>query len=149
VATDHSLDFTIRNLTSADIPELIALWHASGLPLKEAGRDRPDMLKRELETYPNNFIGAFEEGELIGVVLATWDGRKGWINRLAVRPDRRRSGVALALVKAAEAELERRGAMIIAAMIEPENETSIRFFASAGYEDYRVVYVTKRKGKDV
>ena len=42
------------------------------------------------------FVGAFEGERLVGSALGSVDGRaKGWINRVAVDPDRRRRGLGL------------------------------------------------------
>jgi len=144
------LKTTIRKLDPSYVDDIIALWNAAGLAIKPGGRDRPEALAAEIKAYPDNFIGAFAGDRIVGVVLATWDGRKAWINRLAVSPDCRRSGIAARLVAAAEEELDRRGALIIAALIEGDNDASIAFFRDAGYAVYDgVVYVTKRKGPDV
>lgn len=102
-----------------------------------------------MEQYPDNFIGTFDDGALIGAVLATWDGRKGWINRLAVHPNYRGRGIGRRLLEAAEDELEGRGALIIAALIEVDNAHSRRLFEQTGYADYgEIVYVSKRKEAD-
>jgi len=102
-----------------------------------------------MERNPDNFIGVFHDSRLIGAVLATWDGRKGWINRVAVHPDYRRRGTGSALIKAAEEELESRGALVIAALIEVDNTRSRRLFQGIGYLDYgEIVYVSKRKEAD-
>ena len=140
----------IRKLTPAELPAILALWKAAGLPTKPAGRDHPERLQIEMEQYPDNFIGAFSGERLVGVVLASWDGRKGWVNRVAVHPEFRRRGVGEALIAAAERELGRRGALIIAALIETDNVPSIRLFESCDYVAHGGnVYMTKRKGQDV
>jgi len=53
---------------------------------------------------------ASDAGELIGSIFCTLDDDALYVGRLAVRPDRRRRGVASALVDAAKAEARRRGA---------------------------------------
>jgi ribosomal protein S18 acetylase RimI-like enzyme len=78
-------------------------------------------------------------------VVATDDGRKGWINRLAVSPEARRGGIAKALVGAAEAVLAARGILIISCLIEGENEPSLGLFASLGYaRQDDIVYHARR-----
>lgn len=143
------MSIEMRKLTPAELPDLLRLWRDAGLPTKPAGRDHPDRLRREMESYPDNFIGAFVDGRLVGSVLATWDGRKGWINRVAVLPECRRQGIGQTLIKAAEEELEGRGALIIAALIEVDNTSSRRLFERTGYADYgEIAYVSKRKEGD-
>jgi len=90
------------------------------------------------------YLGAFEDSTLVGVVFATHDTRKGWINRLAVRPKVRRTGIASRLVRAAERALASRGIRLVAALVETENLPSLRLFRRLGYEVYPHHYVRKR-----
>jgi len=144
------MSVVLRRLGADHLDALLELWREAGLPIKPGGRDHPERLRRELEDHPDNFIGAFEGDALVGAALATWDGRKGWINRVAVRPRHRRAGIARLLIAEAERELERRGALIIAALIETDNLASRRLFVDCGYAEYGdIVYATKRKGPDV
>jgi ribosomal protein S18 acetylase RimI-like enzyme len=99
---------------------------------------------------PELFLGAFQNGRLIGSVIATFDGRRGWVNRLAIVPEERRRGVAKALIARAEKLLRQRGAMIIGAHVERENTASLRFFERCGYNlRGDIVYVSKRERPDV
>lgn len=140
----------LRKLSPAHLPELLELWRSAGLTIRPAGRERPDILQCEMEQFPDNFIGAFAGDRLVGVVIASWDGRRGWINRIAVHPELRHRGIARALIAAAEAELQRRGALVIAALVEPDNTTSLALFREAGYRDTpSAVYLSKRKAADV
>jgi ribosomal protein S18 acetylase RimI-like enzyme len=139
----------IRHLTRADLPELVSVWNRAGLTTRPAGRDHPDRLAAELAEFPRNFLGAFERGTLVGGCIATWDGRRAWINRLAVIPSRRRTGVAQALVAAAESELRSRGALLIAVLVEPHNSASLSLFNRLGYRDVpSAVYLSKRDRPD-
>jgi len=134
-----------RRLKTSDIPAMIDVWKKSALPIREKTRESPQALRAEMKAGPQNFIGAFDGEELVGLVLATSDGRKGWINRLAVEPSHRHKGIALKLIQEAEEELVSRGIQIISALIDKENEVSFTLFAKAGYEIREdIVYVRKK-----
>lgn len=140
----------VRFLTREDLPALVQVWTASGLTIRPAGRERPDRLAAEWAQYPRNFIGAFAGEAMIGACIASWDGRRGFVNRLGVLPAWRRTGVASKLVQAAESELRARGAQIIAALVEPNNSASLSLFDRLGYRDVpRAVYLSKRDAPDV
>jgi GNAT superfamily N-acetyltransferase len=82
---------------------------------------------------------------LVAVALLTHDGRKGWINRLAVDPACRRRGLAARLVGEAERWFcQELGLEVWAALIEAGNEASLALFAQLGYQPADVVYVSKR-----
>ncbi len=59
---------------------------------------------RKLERDPELFLLALSEREIVGTVMGSYDGRRGWMGRLAVAPSQRGLGLARLLVD----ELERR-----------------------------------------
>jgi ribosomal protein S18 acetylase RimI-like enzyme len=124
----------------------MALWHRSGITsLKPHGRDNRETFARQLQGSTQTVIGLEVEGELVGVVVATHDGRKGWINRLAVDPAHRRRGWGVRLMAAAEQKLRSQGIRVIAALVEESNEASLTLFQQQGYslaED--ILYLSKR-----
>jgi ribosomal protein S18 acetylase RimI-like enzyme len=141
---------TIRELGSEDYEAVMRLWREADLPFRPLGRDRPDKVAVELQRGTAVFLGAEADGgELVGVVLGTHDGRKGWINRLAVAPAYRRRGIARVLVREIEAHLEAQGLEITAALIESHNRSSLSFFQDVGYAHVRdVEYVSKKRSAD-
>jgi N-acetylglutamate synthase len=142
-------EIRIRDLSIDDYDRIAALWEQAGLPFRPRGRDRRDRVEMEMAASRSVYLGAEHDGELVGVVVATDDGRKGWINRLAVKPTARRRGVARALVAAAEARLSARGILIIACLIELENVGSLELFADLGYvRADHIAYVAKRLDPD-
>ena len=129
---------------------MVALWKEAGLEYRPNGRDGKLSIVIQMSMDPELFLGAFQDGRLIGSVIATFDGRRGWINRLATVPEERRKGVAKALIGRAEKLLRQKGAMIIGAHVERENTASLRFFESCGYNlRGDIVYVSKRDRPDV
>ena len=64
-------------------------------------------MRRLLDHAPGSLLVAEEGGEVVGVLIAAWDGWRGGMYRLAVRPERRRRGIGRLLVEAGEAHLRR------------------------------------------
>ena len=84
---------TLRRLTINDYDAIIALWQRSGLTsIRPTGRDSREAFAKQI-VGGQIAIGLEEADRLIGVVIATHDTRKGWINRLAIDPDYRRRRV--------------------------------------------------------
>ena len=140
----------LSQITEDDVPRIIELWADAGLPTKPGGRDTVESLTRQRRASPDLFIGAFEGDRMIGVVVGSDDGRKGWVNRLAVVPDRRRSGIAIRLLNECETALRKRGRQIICALIEDDNEISKCLFETNGYKrEDLIIYYSKRDAEDV
>lgn len=135
--------FTIRPAVADDYLALVKVWNASGLKASPTGRDRESSFREQVVQFRDSYLVACQGQEIIGVVLGTHDSRKGWINRLAVLPEWRRSGVATELIRACEKALVDRGIGIVTALVEPENEASCGVFATLGYADYPIKYFRK------
>ncbi len=138
----------IREFRIEDYDRVIELWKEGGLPLKPEGRDARESIARQVQEPCVGFIVAEERGtgRVVGTVLATHDGRKGWINRLAVDPAWRRRGIGARLVRDAEHWLEARGMGILACLIEEDNPLSMTVFEKLGYREHpEIHYFAKRK----
>ncbi len=131
-------------LEPGNYDEVLALWAHAGLSARPEGRDAPEAFRRQHETGLQRAIGIREEGRLVAVAILTHDGRKGWINRLAVDPDVRRRGYASALITEAERWFRTEaGVEVFSALINAHNDPSRALFADLGYETVDVVYVRK------
>ena len=138
----------IRPLKESELRPMIDVWKSSALPYRPKGRDSMRSLKLQLKGNPELFLGAFEAGRLVGVILASDDGRKGWINRLAVVPNARGKGIAKRLIRESERVLRKRGRRLFCAQIEGYNEASVALFLRAGYKkEDDIFYFTKRELK--
>jgi ribosomal protein S18 acetylase RimI-like enzyme len=90
-----------------------------------------------LVTDPQALLVAEIEGELVGSVIAGWNGWRGSLYRLAVDPDHRRAGVATRLVRHAEHRLMELGAVRIDAVVDEGDVAATRFWASVGYRPHQ------------
>ena len=140
----------IKRLTIEDYPEVIKLWEKAGLEIRLKGREHPDQMKKQLKSDNVILLGKFSADIMLGVVLVTHDGRKGWMNRLAVNPKYKRKGVAKELISSAERLLfEEFRIEIFGALVSKENLKSDYFFASVGYEKWEEIsYFSKRRRFD-
>ncbi len=142
-------EITIREFKIEDYPAVQRLWAEAGLPFRPLGRDKPERVAAEITHETAVFLVAAAGDRLAGVVFGTHDGRRAWINRLAVAPAFQRRGVARRLVGEVERRLEARGLEITSALIESENEASMGFFVAIGYvHGADVEYFSKRRSVD-
>jgi uncharacterized protein len=132
---------TIRVATIADTVGLIALWEEVGLRFTAA--DVPAELAGALERDSLVLIDEDEEGRISGSVFGTFDGRRGWVTRLAVRADRRGHGIGSGLVAALEQRLTALGCLRVNLLTEPGNAGIADFYTALGYEARAVGFMTK------
>jgi len=144
------MDDRIRHLGPDDYDDLIRVWADAGLPYRPHGRDSREKIVAEMERSDTAFLGLYDNDVLVAVGVMTYDGRKGWINRVAVDPDRRGEGLAGEILEAGEAFLKSLGAMVIACLIEEENLPSMALFQKHGYSYLKdIFYFSKRDSDDV
>ena len=144
------MDIKIMQYKPGDYSTLTDIWQQSGLPFKPLGRDNIEKIEKEVKLNCNRFLFAVADGKYIGSVLVTHDGRKGWINRVAVLPLFRNKGIARMLVEAAESWLDKEGIGIVACMIEAYNEESFEVLKKLGYIPFDgIQYLTKRKFPEI
>ncbi|MGM0484096.1 MAG: GNAT family N-acetyltransferase [Candidatus Krumholzibacteriota bacterium] len=143
---DKDEKIIIREFRPDEYDSLTGMWSASGLSFKPSGRDRRERLISELRDGPGTLLVAEVDGDIAGSVLVTHDGRKGWINRLAVLPGLRRRGIARRLVEEAQRRLDQAGIEITAVLIEGDNPESRNLFRKLGFAEHGdIVYFSRRK----
>ncbi len=71
------------------------------------------VIGKKLEAEDGLFFVATVEEEVVGTVLAGYDGHRGWLYSVAVHPSRRRVGLGTELIRHAEQSLGRLGCMKI------------------------------------
>jgi ribosomal protein S18 acetylase RimI-like enzyme len=72
--------------------------------------------------------------EVIGTVMAGYDGHRGWLYAVAVAPETRGAGVGTALVRAAEFRLAAMGCVKINLQVRAGNDAAARFWTRQGYD---------------
>jgi len=122
----------IRVFRQDDYDKVVKLWKESGLILRPG--DDCEGIGLKLQRDPDLFLIAEKDQEILGVVLGAWDGRRGWINHLAVRSTHQRSGIGKSLINELEKRLIKKGALKVNAQIYRSNESSLAFFKALNYE---------------
>jgi GNAT superfamily N-acetyltransferase len=132
---------TIRVATVADTAGLIELWDEAGLGFT------PSRVARELAAVLERdslvLVDVDAAGEIIGSVFGTFDGRRGWVNRLAVTPARRGGGIASGLLKSLEERLTALGCVRVNLLIDRGNEGVTGFYSARGYLSEDLLFMTK------
>jgi 8-oxo-dGTP pyrophosphatase MutT (NUDIX family) len=131
--------FRLRAARAGDIGALLGLWLEAAENLSRPA-DTREAVASLLSRDPEALIVAEQDGELVGSVIAGWDGWRCHLYRLAVRPRWRRRGVASALLRAAEDRFAALGGSRADAMVLDRNDLGRDLWAASGYrrqDDWR------------
>ncbi|MCG5219889.1 GNAT family N-acetyltransferase [Streptosporangium sp. KLBMP 9127] len=115
----------------ADVARVMEFW----LDAAE-GTDRhdsPDKVLALIERDPEALLIAELDGDMVGTLIAGWDGWRAHLYRLAVHPGHRRKGIGTTLLGVAEKRFARLGAFRADAMVLQENVLAHHAWGAAGY----------------
>jgi ribosomal protein S18 acetylase RimI-like enzyme len=125
---------TLRPGTAADVDEVLRFWAAAGA--HPTTTDDAPALRVLLARDPEALLIAEIDGAMVGTLVATWDGWRGNMYRLAVRPDVRRRGIAAALVARGELRLRALGCRRVSALVVTDDVGAHDFWHGVDYVPY-------------
>jgi ribosomal protein S18 acetylase RimI-like enzyme len=136
----------IRSFQMADEDAVVQLWIQCGLvvPHNNPRRD----IERKINVNPEWFLVGEMDGQVVSTCMVGYEGHRGWINYLAVRPDLQRHGLGKQIMEYAERILLDAGCAKINLQIRTTNQRVIRFYESIGYSQDPVVSMGKRLEPD-
>ena len=126
------MEWALRSATADDAEAVVALWRESGA--EPTSTDDPASVRALIERDPSSLIVAESDGRIVGTLIAGFDGWRGSLYRLVVRPDLRRHGLATAIVGEAERRLVGLGARRANALVVQDHAHAVGFWKAAGYE---------------
>jgi phosphoglycolate phosphatase-like HAD superfamily hydrolase/GNAT superfamily N-acetyltransferase len=124
-----------------DVPQLIELWTAAGLKFRP--EDVPAELEAVLARDPELVLVAEGASGLVAAVFGAFDGRRGWVNRLATRVDQRGLGLASEVLAELEHQLRLKGCRKVNLLVEPDNQQVTGFYRRNGYAEDELIFMEK------
>src|SRR5919198_2854717 len=131
----------LRTASVGDIDALVGLWETAGLDFRRH-LVRPE-LTNLLQHHPELVMVIEVDGSLVASIMGTFDGRRGWVNRLATHPDHRGRGLARRLLLELEARLRAKGCRKLNLLVEPENAGLVGFYERYGYQVEELIFMEK------
>lgn len=127
---------------TADEASVIALWRRCDLVVPWS--DPIEDIRRKAAVQPDMFLVGTLGGDVVATVMAGYEGHRGWINYLAVAPERRRRGVGRRMMHAAEAALRAAGCPKINLQVRGTNTGVVAFYERLGFTVEARVSLGKR-----
>ena len=142
MSDDMPRSLEIRLFEEVDEARVVALWQQGGL--RRSWNDPHLDIARKQAASDGLFLVAEMDGEVVGTLMAGYDGHRGSINYVGVLPSHRKIGIGRALMSEAERRLLERGCPKINLQIRTENLEAVEFYRRLGYETFEVVDMGKR-----
>ena len=121
---------TVRLARRDDLGAVMVLW-GGARSAHAVTEDTPERVAGLIAS--ESLLVAEDGGEIVGALIAAFDGWRGNMYRLAVVPSRRRRGIARLLVEAGEARLRARGAPRVTALVAFDDAAARGFWEAVGY----------------
>ncbi len=132
----------VRVYTGNDRDDVISLWNECGLVQQQ--NDPLKDIDRKLGVDPDLFLVGVHENAIVATVMGGYEGHRGWINYLAVRPVDQRKGFGRVIMQAVEERLQNKGCPKINLQIRTSNQDVVSFYEAIGYNVDTVVCLGKR-----
>ena len=136
----------IRVYDEQDQNAVIALWQECGLvvPQNNPAKD----IARKLLVDRDLFIVGLEGSKIVASVMGGYEGHRGWINYLAVKPSAQRKGYGQKMMYAVEGLIQAKGCPKINLQVRSTNKNVLAFYAAIGYGRDEAVGLGKRLETD-
>jgi L-amino acid N-acyltransferase YncA len=133
----------VRPYKDTDQPAVIALWNEV-LPDASPHNDPASVIRKKRAVEPDLFFVAVLDGAVVGTVMGGYDGHRGWVYSLAVKPEHRGAGTGSALVRRLEQALTERGCLKVNLQVRASNAGVVAFYEKLGYAIEERVSMGKR-----
>lgn len=140
---DKKNNILMRKVKLSDFEQIFSLWEKAGLSLASKQIEFYDF-QNILKLKSSSCFVLTDKQDIVGCILGTFNGRRGWIYHLAVHPSYQHLGLGSLLLNAVEKELKKKGAHKINLGVTFTNLKVIPFYEKSGFTIMTdALYLTK------
>lgn len=135
----------IRVYRESDFAGVRALWQQA-FPDDPPWNRAEEAVPAKLAIQPELFLVATDDDNVVGTIMAGYDGHRGWLYAVAISESHRRRGIGSALVREAEVRLAALGCRKVNLQIRATNIQVQAFYDRLGYGTEDRISMGKRLG---
>lgn len=116
-----------------DYEQVYKLWQATDIIIK--GSDQKEEIQRMLKRNPYMCLVGVEDSKIISVVLGGFDGRRGYVHHLAVKPEKQGQGLGKAMMDELMKRFEDLKVIKVHLFVEENNKEVKDFYRNIGFKE--------------
>ena len=132
----------VRPYKESDAAEVAAIWREV-FPNNPWWNVPEEDIKRKLKIQRELFLIAELDGSVVGTAMAGFDGHRGWVYYVTVKPDLQRNGIGETLMKRVESDLKKIGCTKLNLQVRASNKQVVKFYKKLGYKAEDLVSMGK------
>ncbi|MEE9572521.1 MAG: GNAT family acetyltransferase [Candidatus Neomarinimicrobiota bacterium] len=136
------MNFIIRSYRESDKDDVIQLWKECELVVP--WNDPQSDIERKQTVQSELFLIGLMDEEIVATAMAGYDGHRGWVYYLAVKPKYQQQGIGEKMMNKAEHALLKLGCPKLNIMVRTTNSDVINFYKAVGYKIDGVTTMSKR-----
>jgi ribosomal protein S18 acetylase RimI-like enzyme len=126
------LDFLIREYCDSDYDSIVTLWKNLHLTRSDGTIESAAELHETLKYNPTTFIVVESGGKLIGSVIGTYDGRRGYIAKVGLDIQFQRKGIGKRVGAELIRRMQARGVKQMMGFVNKDNRNVLAFYEKFG-----------------
>jgi len=123
----------IREMTIKDYPEVYRLWEETDIILKKS--DEKQEIDRMLKRNPYTCLVGLKDNEIISAVMGGFDGRRGYVHHLAVKPKLQGQGLGREMMSELIKRFRDLKVIKVHLFVEENNKGVKDFYRNIGFEE--------------
>jgi len=123
----------IREMEIEDYEQVYRLWKSTDIIIKSS--DQKEEIQRMLKKNPDTCLVGIENSKIISVVLGGFDGRRGYVHHLAVKPEKQGQGLGKAMMDELMNRFEDLKVIKVHLFVEENNKEVKDFYRNIGFKE--------------
>ena len=128
----HDLDCVIREYQASDYEQFVGLWKRLHLTRDDGTIESAEELQETAKYNPTTFLIVESHGKVIGSVIGSYDGRRGYIAKAGLLPEYQKQGIGKRVGIELIRRLKARGVKHIMGFVNKDNEKVLHFYEQFG-----------------